>query len=101
MQKTSVAWVAGDPVTAAHLNQFGSDLSTLFAELSNENLTFTYDVYGQISTIVDSENSITINFDWSQISATLPKLYIQKAGDPKKWTVSYDSSGIIQTIVYA
>lgn len=104
MQKTATDWSVGNPVTATHLNQFNTDLTTIFQELSNENLNLTYDVQGNLTQVVDNENSITINISWVDYNASLPalpKLYIQKLGDPKKWTVSYDANGYISTIVYA
>ena len=102
MQKTSTTWSVGNAVTAAKLNDFNTDLTTIFKELSNENLSLTYDVQGRCTQVVDSENSITINIDWSQYdNSTNAKLFIQKVGDPKKWTVSYDGSGYVSSIVYA
>lgn len=102
MQKTVVAWSVGDPVTATHLNQITTDLTTIFQELSNENLSLTYNISGQLTQVVDSENSITINIDWSMFdSPTTPALYVQKAGDPKKWTITYNTAGYISSIVYA
>lgn len=101
MQKTTVTWNAGDPVTATHLNQVTTDLTTIFKELSNENLTFTYDGSGQCTQVVDVENSVTINIDWTDFNSGTSKLYIQKVGDPKKWTVTYDINGYIASIVYA
>jgi hypothetical protein len=42
MQKSATTWTLGNPVTAAHLNEFNTDLATLFAEMSNDNITTTY-----------------------------------------------------------
>jgi len=86
------------------MNLLNADLETLFDELSNENLSLTYDTQGQLTQVVDNENSITINISWVDFNASLPalpKLYIQKAGDPKKWTISYDANGYISGILYA
>lgn len=102
MQRTnSTNWSVGDQISATRLQDFNEDLDRLFAELSNDNLTLTYDIQGQLSQIVDNENSVTINIDWTQWNSTTVKLLIQKAGDPKIWTITYDTNGFPASIVYA
>ena len=102
MQRTNTTtWNVADPITAARLNWINADLDKLFAEISNDNVTLTYDIQGQLSQIVDNENSITINIDWSQWNSNPTKLFFQKVWDPKKFTVSYSSAGYPSTIVYA
>ncbi len=102
MQQSSTAWSTGQPVTAAHLNEFRTDLATLFKEISNENLSFTYNLQWRLTQLVDNENSITINLDWTQFdNSSNAKLFIQKVWDPKKYTISYDASGYLSSIIYA
>ncbi len=104
MQKTSANWNIADPITAARLNDFNVDLATLFKELSNENCSFTYDIQGQLTQIVDTENSVTVNIDWTDFNATSPdspKLYFQKVGDPKKWTLTYNAAWYPESLIYA
>lgn len=102
MQRTnSTNWSVGDQVSAARLQDFNEDLDALFAELSNENVAVTYDWLGQLTQIVDSDNWITINLTWTDFAAAIPKLYVQKVGDPKKYTITYSWSWYIQSIVYA
>lgn len=105
MQKQTPTWVIGDPLTAAKLNVVNADFDTIFKELSGENLAFTYDVSGRCTQIVDNENSITFQIDWSEFDVTTPntpKLFIQKVGDPLKWTVTYSlTSGLPVSVVYA
>lgn len=102
MQASNVAWGTWDPVTAAHLNQFWTDIATIFQELSNEDLSFTYNIQWRLTQLVDNENSITINIDWSQFDySSNAKLFIQKVWDLKKYTISYDASGYISSIIYA
>lgn len=105
MQKQTPTWVVGNPLTAAKLNVMNADLETLFDEISSENISASYDAQGRCTQIVDNENSITVNIDWSDFdvsSPAIPKLYLQKAGDPKKWTISYSSTtGMVTSIVYA
>lgn len=89
MQASNVTWVTWDPVTAAHLNQFRTDLATLFKEISSEDFSTTYNSLGQLTQIVDNENSVTINITWSDFNAIAKKLYIQKVWDPKIYTINY------------
>ena len=99
---TNTAWSVGDAVTAVRLNQFSADIANLFKEVSSDNLSITYDIQGRCTQIVDNENTITVNIDWTDFdSSTAPKLYLQKVGDPKKWTVSYDAAGLPSNIIYA
>ena len=101
MQRTAQNWSVGDQVAATKLQGVNADLDRLFAELSNDNLSLTYDIQGQLSQVVDTENSVTINIDWSQWNSATVKLFIQKVGDLKKWTITYDGNGFPSTIVYA
>ena len=102
MQASNVAWASGDPVTAAHLNEFRTDLATLFQEISSEDFSTTYNSLGQLTQIVDNENAVTINLTWSDFNAVAKKLYIQKSGDPKKYTITYNGTGwSISSILYA
>lgn len=102
MQQSSTAWSTGQPVTAAHLNEFRTDLATLFKEISSEDFTTTYNSLGQLTQIIDNENTITINLNWSDFNAVTKKLYIQKSGDPKKYTITYNGTGgSISSILYA
>lgn len=78
MQASNVAWASGDPVTAAHLNQFRTDLATLFKEISSEDFSTTYNSLGQLTQIVDNENSVTVNITWTDFNAVQKKLYVQK-----------------------
>lgn len=102
MQASNVAWASWDPVTASHLNQFRTDLATLFKEISSEDFTTTYNSLGQLTQIVDNENTITINLTWTDFNPVQRKLYIQKVWDPKKYTVNYAGTlGSISSISYA
>ena len=101
MQASNVAWASGDPVTAAHLNEFRTDLATLFKEISSEDFSTTYNSLGQLTQIVDNENSVTINLDWSDFTLSTPKLYIQKLGDTLKYTITYGGTlWSISSIIY-
>lgn len=85
----SLNWSTNDQITAVRLQDFNDELDWLFARLDDRNLALTYNWNGQLITIVDSINSITINISWVDWEAPTPKLYIQEAGDPKKFTVTY------------
>lgn len=79
------------------------DLDALFKRLDPRGLSFTYNISNQLTQIVDNINSITINYDWTDFTdPVIPKIYIQEAGDPLKFTVSYTAPDWpISTIIYA
>lgn len=96
----SLNWGVNDQITAERLQDFNDELDALFQRLDDRDLALTYDWIWQLITIVDNINSITINISWVDFEAPTPKLYIQEAGDPKKFTVTYLGE-YPSTIVYA
>jgi len=88
-QRTTTNWAIGDQITAAHLQEINSDLDELFKRLDSRDLSVTYNILGQLTQVVDNQNSITINIDRTDRNATIPKLYIQELGDTKKFTLTY------------
>ena len=99
------AWAnrsVSDQITAARLQAMNTDLDALFKRFDPRDLSMTYNISWQLTQIVDNQNSITVNFDWTDREATIPKIYIQEVGDPGMFTVTYDSrNGPLQSIVYA
>lgn len=80
-RENSTNWNIADPITAARLNDINADFDAIFKELSAEDLSFTYDIDGRCTQIVDNENTITLNIDWSEFdvaSPSIPKLFLQK-----------------------
>lgn len=104
-RQNSTNWNIADPITAERLNDFNLDLDLLFKEISSENLSFTYNLAWRCTQIVDNENSITLNIDWSEfdvVSPNTPKLFLQKVGDTKKRTITYNQATWLPvSMVYA
>lgn len=98
---TQTAYVVGDPLTATRLNKTNADIFSIFLEIAGENLSLSYDIQGQLSQVIDNENSRTYNLDWTAFADSVPKIYIQRAGDPKKHTITYDANGYPSSIIYA
>ena len=100
-RQNSTNWNIAEPITAARLNDFNEDLGVLFKELSNEDLSFTYNIQWQLTQLVDNENSITLNISWVDWEAETPKLYITRVWDTKRWTITYNTAWFIASVVYA
>ncbi len=71
------------------LEELQWDIDALFARLDPRDLSFTRDVQNRLTQIIDNINSITINIDRTSFNEDTPLLYIQEAGDSKKFTISY------------
>jgi len=66
------------------------DLDALFKRLDSRDLSFTYNIQNQLTQVVDNQNSITVDLDWTDRSdPTNPKIYIQEQGDAMLFTVTY------------
>lgn len=76
-RENSTNWSVDEALSAARMQDFNEDLDRIFERLSNENLSLTYNIQGQLTQIVDSENSVTINVDWTDWEAETPKIYVQ------------------------
>lgn len=93
----STTWSIADPITAARLNNFNQDLDDIFKRLSNEDLDISYNADGTIASIVDNENTVTINFDW-QLWLDPQVLYIQEVGATTKHKVTFNANGYVSNI---
>ncbi len=91
----------GDTITSARLQDVNQELDELFTRIDDRNLTLTYDVDRRLTQIVDNTNAITVNIDRSEIALTPRKLYIQEVWNLSKFTITYSSSGVPSTILYA
>ena len=99
MQSQHIAnWNPGDPITSDRLNDINEEFSEIFKRISNEDLSLTYNISGQLETIVDNENSITINIDWSEWDNDPAKLFFHRVGDTLKYQILYDNDGYLDTI---
>ena len=98
MIKTSQTWNIGDPITAERLNEVNNDLDSLFESLAWNDLDFTYNINNQLEQVVDNENSITINIDWTDWESDPAVLYIHEAWKLKKFKILYDNNGYFDTI---
>lgn len=102
-RSTSTNRSIGDQILASRLQDFNLELDRIYVELSNENISTTYNVNNQLTQVVDNENSITVQLDWSDWQdPTTPKIYIQEVWDPMLYTILYTApGGPIASIVYA
>lgn len=67
----------------------------------SDNVTITRDINNQVIQIVDVTNSQTWNIDWTDFNNLPAKLYIQRLGDTKIYTITYSINGYPDSIIYA
>ena len=87
-----------DTLSSERLNNINEDLDLLFERLDDRNLNLSYDINDQLTQIIDTNNSITIDIDRSEFDND--KLYIQEQWDAKKYTIIYNWNAP-DTITYA
>lgn len=68
---------------------------------TGNNLSITRDLADRVIQVVDTDNSQTWNINWTDFDTTPAKLYIQRVGDPKIYTINYSVDGYPDTVIYA